>query len=289
MTTRPYTLIAELTYRCPLQCAYCSNPVDLARHDGALGTDDWLRVFTEAEGLGVVQVNLTGGEPALRRDLERLVAGARAVDLYTNLITSGVPLTRARLERLRAAGLDSIQLSFQALSDAWFDHKLAVAAWAKDLGLPLTINVVLHRDTIDHTGAFLALAERLGADKIELASARYLGFALENRAALLPSSASIERARALSRSARDRLLGWMEVLFVVPDYHAGQPASCMSGWGRRYLVITPRGIALPCHAAHTIPGLVFESVNESPLQQIWYSSPGFEAFRGEAWMPDPCR
>ena len=295
---RPYTLVAELTYRCPLRCPYCSNPLDWARRRNELDTDTWLRTLREAEELGVVQVNLTGGEPLLREDLEALVEAARKLDLYTNLITSGIPLARERLTRLRAAGLDNVQVSVQDVaaenSDriaglASFDKKLEVARWVKELGMPLTLNIVLHRDNLDRVAAMVELAERMSADRLELANTQYLGWALTNRRALLPTREQLERARAVAAAARQRLLGRMEVLFVTPDYYGKYPKSCMDGWGRRFMVISPEGHVLPCHVAHTLPGLTFESVRDRPLAAIWSGSSAINAFRGEAWMPEPCR
>jgi pyrroloquinoline quinone biosynthesis protein E len=295
---RPYTLIAELTYRCPLRCPYCSNPLDYATHAGELDTPTWLRVLQEAEALGVVQLNLTGGEPLVRDDLEQLVERARALDLYTNLITSGIPLRRERLARLRALGLDNVQLSIQDVTAGGsdriaglpsFDRKREVAGWVKALGLPLTLNVVLHRDNLDHVADLIALAESMEADRLELANTQYLGWALANRRALLPSREQLERAREIAVAARRRLRGRMEVLFVTPDYYAEFPKACMDGWGRRFLLISPDGLALPCHAAHRLPGLRWERVTERALAEIWRDSPGFNAYRGEAWMPEPCR
>jgi pyrroloquinoline quinone biosynthesis protein E len=295
---RPYTLVAELTYRCPLRCVYCSNPLDFDRQREELDTATWLRVLGEAEELGVVQLNLTGGEPLVRDDLEALVERARRLDLYTNLITSGVPLRRERLARLRELGLDNVQVSLQyteaARSDRIaghraFDRKLMVMQWVKELGFPLTLNVVLHRENLDRVEAVIALAERLGADRLELANTQYLGWALPNRAALLPTRAQLAHARAVAAGARDRLRGRMEVLFVTPDYYTDLPKACMDGWGRRFIVLSPTGLALPCHAAHSIPGLTFESVTVRSLADIWTHSAGFGAFRGEDWMPEPCR
>ncbi|MCI0548304.1 MAG: pyrroloquinoline quinone biosynthesis protein PqqE [Candidatus Rokubacteria bacterium] len=295
---RPYTLVAEVTYRCPLRCVYCSNPLDYARHAAELDTAAWIRVFGEAEALGVVQLNLTGGEPLVRDDLEALVEGARRLELYTNLITSGVPLRRERLADLRARGLDSVQLSIQDVSAIAsdriagrrsFERKLEVAGWAKDLGFPLTMNTVLHRENLGHVEEMVALAERLGAERLELANTQYLGWALANRAALLPTREQLERARAVAAEARRRLRGRMEVVFVTADYYTDLPKACMDGWGRRFLVVSPDGLALPCHAAHTLPDLRFENVTERPLREIWHTSPAFNAFRGEAWMPEPCR
>jgi|SRR5690349_12368081 len=295
---RPYTLVAELTYRCPLRCVYCSNPTDFGRHDDALTTDDWLRVFREAEALGVVTLNLTGGEPLLRDDLERLVEGARALDLYTNLITSGIPLARERLAALKTCGLDNVQVSIQdverAASDRIaglraFDRKLEVARWVKELGFPLTLNVVLHRENLDRVADIVALAESLHADRLELANTQYLGWALLNRRTLLPTRAQLDAAREVARAARRRLQGRMEILFVTPDYYADVPKACMDGWGRRFIIVAPDGLVLPCHAAHTLPGLVFDNARTRPLGDIWRDSSAFGAFRGEAWMPEPCR
>jgi pyrroloquinoline quinone biosynthesis protein E len=295
---RPYTLVAELTYRCPLRCVYCSNPLDFARHRDELDTATWLRAFAEAEELGVVQLNLTGGEPLVRDDLEALVSGARRLDLYTNLITSGVPLARARLAHLRELGLDNVQISIQDVAAAAsdriagtrsFERKLEVAAWIKELGFPLTLNTVLHRENLARVPEIVALAERLGADRLELANTQYLGWALANRSALLPTREQIEAARAMAADARRRLRGQMEILFVTPDYYTDLPKACVDGWGRRFIVLSPDGLALPCHAAHTLPGLTFDSVAKRSLGDIWHDSSAFNAFRGEAWMAEPCR
>ena len=294
--TPPDTLVAELTYRCPLRCSYCSNPTEYTA--ATLPTDAWQRLFAEAAALGVLQLHLTGGEPLLRPDLEALVAAARAHELYVNLVTSGVPLERDRLAALADAGLDHVQLSLQAPGAAACDaiagasvfaDKLAVAARVKALGLPLTLNVVLHRGSIDDVAAVIALAESLGADRLELANAQYLGWALANRDALLPSATQIARARAVAAAAKARLAGRMELLFVLPDYVAGRPRACMSGWARRYVVVAPDGKVLPCQAAHAIAGLAWERAGERPLGDIWRDSPALVRFRGEAWMPEPCR
>lgn len=295
---RPYTLIAELTYRCPLRCPYCSNPIDWARRRNELDTATWLRVFREAEDLGVVQLNLTGGEPLVRDDLEPLIEGARQLDLYTNLITSGIPLARERLEKFRTLGLDNVQISIQDVAAGESDRiaglrsyekKIEVGRWVKQLGMPLTLNVVLHRANLDHVAEMIALAERMGVDRLELANTQYLGWALVNRQALLPTREQLERARAIAAKARQRLLGRMEILFVTPDYYGEYPKTCMDGWGQRFIVVSPDGLVLPCHAAHTVPGLTFENVRDRALAAIWSDSPGFNAFRGEAWMPEPCR
>jgi pyrroloquinoline quinone biosynthesis protein E len=295
---RPYTLVAELTYRCPLACVYCSNPLDYARRRDAVDTAGWLRVLREAEALGVVQLNLSGGEPLVRDDLEALVAEGERLELYTSLITSGIPVTRDRLARLRDLGLDAVQISIQDVAAGpsdriagrrSFDRKLQVARWIKELGLPLTLNTVLHRENLERVPEVVALAEALGADRLELANTQYLGWALLNRRALLPTREQLARARAVAAQARRRLKGRMEVLFVTPDYYSEFPKACMDGWGRRFLVVSPDGLVLPCHVAHTLPGLAWESVRDRPLGEIWRDSPAFNAFRGEAWMPEPCR
>ncbi len=295
---RPYTLVAELTYACPLRCAYCSNPERLERRAAPLSAAEWRRVIREAEGLGVLQVHFSGGEPLLYAELESLMAEARALDLYVNLITSGLPLSRARLVALRDAGLDHVQLSLQAASaDAALRicgvdaraRKREVASWARELGLALTINVVLHRQNIDELPQLLALAEGLEPQRIELANAQYLGWALLNRSQLLPSAQQIERARQTASAAAERLRGRADVLFVLPDYYAGHPRACMSGWAERYLVITPEGLLLPCHAARSLPGLSFDDVRSAPLSRLWIESEALRRFRGDAGLPLACR
>ena len=298
MSERPYTLVAELTYRCPLRCAYCSNPVALQSQGRELDTQTWRRVFREAEALGVVQLNLTGGEPLLRDDLESLLEEARACQLYTNLITSGMPLDRERLARLVKSGLDAFQLSLQdprpevaeriAGKDA-HAAKLEVAGWVREAGLPLTLNVVLHRENLDQVEAIVALAERLGAERLELANTQYLGWALVNREALLPAAAALAEARAAAQRAQERLRGRMEILFVLPDYQADRPRACMDGWARRFIVVSPDGTMQPCHQAQTITSLQFETVATRSVGEIWNDSSAFNAFRGEGWMPEPCR
>jgi pyrroloquinoline quinone biosynthesis protein E len=294
---RPWNLIAELTYRCPLRCAYCSNPLAYREVPDALDTQDWCRVFREAAALGVVHVGLTGGEPTLRADLPELVAAAAQAGLYTHLVTAGTTLEADGLAHLRAAGLRSVQLSVQdadaAASDAVagaraFERKLAFAAFVRAEGLPLTLNVVLHRRNLGRVRAIVALARRLGADRLELANAQYYGWALLNREALLPSRAQLDEAArevARARSEADR----PEILWVLPDYFAGRPKPCMGGWGRRMLVVAPDGRVLPCHAAASIPGLEFGNVKARPLAECWADAPGMNAFRGEGWMPEPCR
>ena len=291
----PYTLVAELTHRCPLACPYCSNPHQLVRGNDEMRTEEWIRVLDEAAALGVMQVHLTGGEPLARADLEAIAAHAASRDLYVNLVTSGIPLDRARLARL-APSIDHLQLSVQDADAASSNRiaglvsheaKMRVAAWVKEAGLPLTLNVVLHRANLDRIEAIVALAERLGADRLELANVQLVSWALDNSAELLPTTAQIERARAVAQAAKERLAGTLEVVFVLPDWHADRPRACMDGWARRFVVVAPDGAVLPCHAARSLP-LVFESVRDAPLGRVWESSAAMRAFRGEAWMPAPC-
>ncbi|HEX3769812.1 MAG TPA: pyrroloquinoline quinone biosynthesis protein PqqE [Polyangiaceae bacterium] len=292
----PYTLVAELTHRCPLACPYCSNPRALVGGHEELTTAEWLRVVDDAAAMGVMQLHLSGGEPLARADLEAIAARAHERDLYVSLVTSGLPLDRARLERL-APSLDHVQLSVQdaaaASSDriagtVSFDAKMRIAAWVKELGLPLTLNTVLHRENIDRVRDVVALAERLGADRLELANVQLVSWALENRAALLPSAASLDAARAVAAEARGRLEGRMQVVFVLPDWHADRPRACMDGWGRRFAVLAPDGAVLPCQAARALP-LVFETVRSRPLAEVWADGEALAAYRGDAWMRDPCK
>ena len=295
---RPYTLIAEITYRCPLACPYCSNPLDLRAHAAELDTPTWCRVLEEAEALGVVQVHFTGGEPLARKDLEELAARARALGLYTNLVTSGVPLARDRLERLAAAGIDHVQVSIQSSRPdraaevagyAAHAQKLDVMRWVKALGLPLTMNVVLHRGNLDEIDELVELAEEVGADRLELANTQYVAWAHENRDALLPTRAQIDDAAAKAEGHRERLRGRIDVLFVKPDYFRATPRACMDGWARRFVHMTPDGLVLPCHAATSIPTLRFENVRDRGLAEIWRDSEALNAFRGDAWMAEPCK
>lgn len=295
---RPYTLVAELTYACPLRCAYCSNPVSIRQKAEPLDTSDWCRVIREAEGLGVMQVHFTGGEPLLYSELEQLVAEARAAQLYVNLVSSGLPVSRERLALLQQAGLDHLQLSLQAASAqtsryiAGVDglaRKRQVAEWARELGLALTINIVLHRQNLAELPALFAIAETLGPERIELANAQYLGWALLNRSQLLPSREDIEAARAIASDAKQRLAGQIDVLFVLPDYYADRPRACMSGWAESYLVVTPDGLLLPCHAARDLAGLHFDDVRQAPLMELWRSSSALNQYRGDAGLPLACR
>ena len=295
----PLAILAELTHRCPLQCPYCSNPLELARASEELTTAEWLRLFAEAAALGALQVHLSGGEPAARKDLDRLVAGACKAGLYTNLITSGLLLDSARLESLVAAGLDHVQLSVQDSEPESADRiaghagaherKLRFAREVRETGLPLTLNVVVHRHNIERLERLIELALELGAMRLEVAHAQYYGWGLANRAALLPARAAVETAVAIVDAARASLKGRLVIDHVVPDYHARRPKACMGGWGRRFMAIAPAGWILPCHAATTIPGLAFPHARTHSLADAWERSDAFRRFRGTAWMPEPCR
>lgn len=295
----PIAMLAELTHRCPLACPYCSNPMELTRKERELSTEDWLGVFREAADLGVLHLHLSGGEPLSRRDLEALVQGARDAGLYTNLITSGVGLTERRLAALVAAGLDHVQLSLQG-TDAemadliggyrgGFARKMEAAAWIAAAGLPLTLNFVMHRKNLHQLPEAIALAERLGARRIEVATVQFHGWALPNRGALMPTREQAREAGETVRAARERLKGRLVIDYVPADYHARFPKPCMGGWGSTGINVNPEGRVLPCHAAETIPGLDFETAGTRPLAAIWADGPAFAAFRGTDWMQEPCR
>lgn len=295
---KPLGLLAELTHVCPLGCPYCSNPIALDHRKDELNTATWARVFKEAAALGVLQVHLSGGEPGARRDLVEITASAHVAGLYTNLITSAVGVTEKTLGALAEAGLDHVQISIQDSEAASADHiagydgayvrKRALAAEVMRLKLPLTVNAVMHRANIDHVSNMVDLALTLGASRVEIAHVQYYGWALKNRAALMPTREQVERAAAAVEELRARHHGKIVIDAVVPDYYARYPKPCMGGWGRRSLNVTPIGKVLPCHAAQTIPGLEFWSALEHSLADIWENSPAFNAFRGTAWMPEPC-
>ncbi|MGO8764094.1 MAG: pyrroloquinoline quinone biosynthesis protein PqqE [Limisphaerales bacterium] len=295
---RPFSLLAEITHACPLHCPYCSNPLQLASRDNELSTGDWKRVLKEAAELGVLHAGFSGGEPLQRPDLAELVAAARAAGLYSNLITSSLGLNRRRAEELKHAGLDSVQISFQSDEPSLADRiagtlahakKLEAAQIVRELDFPLTINVVLHRGNIERLDSIIAFAEKLGAERLELANTQYYGWAFKNRAALLPSRLQVERAASIAAAAKKRLFGKMEVLFVVPDYYSDRPKPCMHGWGQKHLTVNPVGEVLPCPTAHEIKSLRFDTVREKSLRWIWNESGAFNRFRGTEWMPDPCR
>lgn len=295
----PLGLLAELTYRCPLSCGYCSNPLNLADYRQELATEDWLRVLSQARDLGVLQLHLSGGEPLLRRDLAELIAHAHLLGLYTNLITSGIPLDAERVETLAAAGLDHVQLSVQDADTHGADavaglpaahrRKLAAAELITRQGLPLTVNAVLHRGNLARVGAIADLAVALGASRLELAHTQFYGWAWRNRAALMPGQEQVDRAAEAVAAARERYGDRLEIIHVAADYRSGTVKPCMNGWGSRQLVIAPTGDVLPCLAAAQLPGLEPPNVRALGLTAAWYDSPAFNRYRGTAWMPEPCR
>ncbi|HWK55431.1 MAG TPA: pyrroloquinoline quinone biosynthesis protein PqqE [Hyphomicrobiales bacterium] len=294
----PQWLNLELTYRCPLHCVYCYNPVDYAHIGPELDTAAWLRVLREARALGAVQLGLSGGEPLLRPDLEAIIREARQLGFYTNLLTSGVGLTEDRIARFKDGGLDHIQVSFQdstrelndfLSSTRTFELKKQVARLVKQYDYPMVLNVVLHRLNLDHIDKILALAEEMQADYVELANTQYYGWSLLNRDQLLPTRAQVERAEAVVNEFRARNGDRMKLYFVVPDYHGTRPKACMNGWGKVFLNIAPDGLALPCHEARMLPGLDFPNVREHSLEHIWYESDAFNRYRGDGWMKEPCR
>ena len=298
MDRRPTTLLAELTHRCPLHCPYCSNPIDLARSQSELSTNDWNRVFTQARELGALQLGLSGGEPLIRRDLEELVAHAHTVGFYQTLVTSAVGLTRERAVRLKDAGLEHVQISFQdsereiaekiAGTRSW-DAKHQAAEWIKELDFAFSVNVVLHRANLDHLTEIIDMAGALGADRIELANTQYYGWAVLNRESLMPTRDQIVRSEAIVDRAVEKYRGTMQIIYVLPDYYSEFPKPCQGGWGNFYLVVAPDGRVMPCHAASQITTLHFDNVREHSVREIWEESSAFKAFRGDDWMQAPCR
>jgi pyrroloquinoline quinone biosynthesis protein E len=313
---RPYALLAEITYQCPLHCPYCSNPLNLEGgapatlsgtgsrelappNNGELTTEEWKRVIRDAAALGVLQIGFSGGEPLARRDLAELIRTAREAKLYTNLITSGMGLDDDRLRALNEAGLDSIQLSFQSDESSQADEiagaraherKLYVAAKIRAAGIPLSLNFVIHRRNIDRVAQMIDLAEALGAERVELANVQFYGWAFRNRAALLPTREQVDRARAIATAAKARLADKIDIFYVLPDYYETRPKPCLNGWGQRYLTVNPTGDVLPCPTASSaIPDLRFENVRTRDLDWIWQESETFNRFRGTEWMPEPCR
>ncbi len=298
MISNPLALIAEITHRCPLHCVYCSNPLELASIESELSTAEWLDTFRQAGQLGMLHAHFTGGEPLARNDLTDLIAGARAAGLYTNLITSGIGLSEIRLKVLVDAGLDHIQLSFQDSREAeanWIAgakahaHKIELSKQIRRHKIAFTVNLVVHRQNIDHLAEMIAFIEQLAPERMEIAHTQYYGWALKNRSALLPTQAQLDKAVQAVSLAEKRLSGYMRIDFVVPDYYARFPKACMGGWGRRLMLINPSGKVLPCHAAEVIPGMTFENVRQQGLEAIWQQSSSFQRFRGEEWMPEPCR
>jgi pyrroloquinoline quinone biosynthesis protein E len=293
----PLWLLAELTYRCPLHCVFCYNPVDFAEQSAELATEDWLRVLRQGRELGAVQCGLSGGEPLLRDDLEAIVAEAHALGYYTNLLTSGVGLTPQRAAALKAAGLDHVQLSFQdstrEMNDflshtKTFELKHRVARTIKEHGWPMVLNVVIHRFNIDHIDRILEMAAEFGAEYVELANTQYYSWAYLNRDALLPTRGQLQRAEAVTDAWRARVGESMRIFFVAPDYHEGKAKKCVNGWGNMFITVAPDGTALPCHTAKMLPGLDFPNVREHPLREIWFDSEGFNRYRGTGWMKEPC-
>ena len=295
----PLWLLAEVTYRCPLHCVFCYNPLDFAKTERAdeLSTADWLRVLREARQLGAVQCGFSGGEPLMRDDLEELIAEAHRLGYYTNLLTSGVGLTKERAAALKAAGLDHVQLSFQdstrELNDflshtRTFQLKQEVGETIKALGWPMVMNVVIHRLNIDHIDRIIAMADALGAEYLELANSQYYSWAHLNRDHLLPTGEQIRRAEAVTDAWRAKVADRMKLFFVAPDYHEGKPKKCMNGWGNVFLTVTPDGTALPCHTAKMLPGLAFPNVREHDIRHIWFDSEGFNRYRGTGWMKGAC-
>ena len=293
----PLWLLAEVTYRCPLHCVYCYNPVDFAKHEDELTTEEWFKVLREARALGSVQCGFSGGEPMLRDDLELLVAEAHRLGYYTNLLTSGVGLNEKRIDALKEAGLDHIQLSFQdstremndfLSSTRTFDLKRRAADLIKSRGYPMVMNCTIHRHNIDHIEAILQLADDIDAEYVELANTQYYGWAQVNRDQLLPSREQLERAERITNEWREKHGNKMKLFFVVPDYYEKRPKKCMNGWGNIFLTITPDGRALPCHTARMLPGLEFPSVREMGIREVWYESEGFNRYRGTGWMKEPC-
>lgn len=295
----PIGLLAELTYRCPLQCPYCSNPLAMDKAARELSTTEWQDLMRQAAALGVLQVHLSGGEPCVRQDLEAILATAVEVGLYTNLITSGVTLTRERLTNLADIGLDHVQLSIQHTEPEKADwisgyrggvpKKRDVARWVEELGLPLTLNIVVHRHNIDDLPAFIDYAVEIGAGRIEIANTQYYAWALKNRAALIPTREQFYRSLEVVNEAKERLKGILVFDVVSHDHYAVRPKPCMGGWGRNLIDVTPTGIVLPCHAAQTLPGLTFDNIRDRKLADIWINGKAFNKYRGTSWMKEPCR
>jgi pyrroloquinoline quinone biosynthesis protein E len=297
-TTPPRWLLAELTYKCPLQCPYCSNPIDYAKHSSEISTEDWKRVLTQARKMGAVQLGFSGGEPLTRQDLPELVQHARQLGYYSNLITSGYGLTEEKIIQLKDAGLDHIQVSIQASTQELNDHlagtesyetKKQVAHLVKKHGYPMVLCVVIHRENIHQMRQILEMAEELGADYLELANTQYYGWAHKNRDLLLPTKEQFEEAEAIAQAYKEKVADKMKIYYVIPDFHEDRPKACMNGWGTTFLTIAPDGVALPCHSARDLPGLDCPSVTDYSIEEIWNESKAFNFFRGNEWMKEPCR
>jgi PqqA peptide cyclase len=298
MPPNPLALIAEITHRCPLHCVYCSNPTQLAGTRSELSTEEWTNVFQQSGDLGMLHAHFTGGEPLARADLTELIAAAHAAGLYTNLITSGIGLSESRLKTLVAVGLDHIQVSFQDSREDFANWIAGAKAHARKIELSrairrykiaFTVNLVVHRQNLDHLEEMIAFIEQLNPERVEIAHTQYYGWALANRTALMPTRTQVEKAVTVVAEAEKRLAGRIRIDSVVPDYYAQYPKACMGGWGRKLMLVNPAGRVLPCHAAEVLPGLSFENVREKTLEWIWQESSSFRRFRGEDWMPEPCR
>jgi pyrroloquinoline quinone biosynthesis protein E len=296
--TPPRWLLAELTYKCPLQCPYCSNPLDYSKHSSEISTEDWKRVLTQSRKMGAVQLGFSGGEPLTRQDLPELVQHARQLGYYSNLITSGYGLTEEKIIQLKESGLDHIQVSIQASSQELNDHiagtesfetKKQVAHLVKKHGYPMVLCVVIHRENIHQMTQILEMAEELGADYLELANTQYYGWAHKNRDLLLPTKEQFEEAEAIAQAFKEQVAGKMKIYYVIPDFHEDRPKACMNGWGTTFLTIAPDGVALPCHSARDLPGLECPNVNDDSIEEIWNESKAFNFFRGNEWMKEPCR
>lgn len=297
---KPFWLLAEITYRCPLHCAFCYNPTDYVTHtQNELSTEQWIKVLRDARKMGALQLGISGGEPLLRDDIEEIVAEAGSLGYYSNLITSGVGLTEKRIAEFKRGGLDHIQLSMHDITKEinnfitdtnTFELKKKVAAMIKDYGYPMVLNVVIHRYNIEHIGEILEMAESLGADFVELANTQYYGWSLINRSQLMPTREQLEKAEAITNQFRERVGSKMKIFFVVPDYYADRPKKCMNGWGEVFMIVTANGDVLPCHSARALPGLEFPNVRDgAEIEWIWNESPAFNKYRGDDWMKEPCR
>ncbi len=297
---KPFWLLAEITYRCPLHCAFCYNPTDYVTHtQNELSTEQWLKVLRDARKMGALQLGISGGEPLLRDDIEEIVAEAGSLGYYSNLITSGVGLTEKRIAEFKRGGLDHIQLSMHDITKDinnfitdtnTFELKKKVAAMIKEYDYPMVLNVVIHRYNIEHIGEILEMAEQIGANYVELANTQYYGWSLINRAQLMPTREQLEKAEAVTNKFRERVGNKMKVFFVVPDYYADRPKKCMNGWGEVFMIVTANGDVLPCHSARSLPGLQFPNVKDgTSVEWIWNESPAFNKYRGDDWMKEPCR
>jgi len=296
--SKPLWLLAELTYRCPLQCPYCSNPVEIAKYKNELSTDDWIRVMQQARKMGATQLGFSGGEPLVRKDLEDLIKEARRLGYYTNLITSGVGMDEARIVAFKEAGLDHIQISFQASNEELnnyiggsksFQHKYEMARLVKKYEYPMVLNIVLHRKNIEQIKDILDMTVDLNADYVELASTQYYGWSRVNVDQLLPTKEQLKNAESIAREYQEKMKDKMKIIYVIPDYFENRPKKCMNGWGNIFLTIAPDGSALPCHAAGQLPGLEFPNVRDHGIEWIWDKSPDFNKFRGTSWMKEPCK